>query len=88
MAYSFFYNMEKNGKHSPEEQLKRVGEALKKLRISKGHSNYDYFAYEIGMSRSQYGEYEKGKNMNLLTLMRILDHHNITIDEFFKEVYE
>ncbi|MCR9171382.1 MAG: helix-turn-helix domain-containing protein [bacterium] len=67
-----------------QEQLEKIGNGLRSLRIEKGHTNYEYLAYEMGMSRSQYGAYEKGKNMTLGTLMRILNHFDMTVFDFFE----
>lgn len=67
-----------------QEQLEKIGNGLRSLRIEKGHSNYEYLAYDMGMSRSQYGAYEKGKNMTLGTLMRILNHFDMTVFDFFR----
>lgn len=68
-----------------EEQLKKIGEKLKTLRISKGHTSYEYFAFENNINRAQYGRYERGQNMNILTLIRILEIHEITLEEFFNQ---
>lgn len=67
-----------------QDQFEKIGYGLRALRIEKGHSNYEYLAYEMNMSRSQYGTYEKGKNMTLGTLMKILNHFDMTIFDFFK----
>ena len=64
------------------DELKRIGEGLKKLRKEKGYSNYHKLAYDMEMTHSQYGAYENGKNMNLLTLLRILHFHKISLTEF------
>ena len=68
--------------------LNYISENLKRIRIEKGYSNYEYFAYEIGISRSQYGRYETGENMKVLTLLKILNFHNISFTEFFKGLDE
>lgn len=68
---------------SQKEALNFVGHRLKELRIAKGYTNYEYLAYEIGMSRSQLGTYENGANITIATLVRILDHLGVTLQEFF-----
>lgn len=65
------------------EQLNHISKGLRQLRLEKGFTNYEYLAYEIGMSRSQYGAYENGKNMNLSTLIKILNHFDMTLFNFF-----
>ncbi|MCF8414612.1 MAG: helix-turn-helix transcriptional regulator [Crocinitomicaceae bacterium] len=66
------------------DALMFVSERLKALRIAKGYTNYEYLAYEIGMSRSQLGTYENGANITIATLVKILDHLGVTLEEFFK----
>jgi len=74
---------EENIERLQQAQLEKIGEGLRQLRIEKGHTNYEYLAYEMGMSRSQYGAYEKGKNMTLTTLMKVLNHFDMTVFDFF-----
>jgi transcriptional regulator with XRE-family HTH domain len=66
------------------EQLNDVGNKLRKLRIAKGYTNYENFAYDNGLNRANYGRYEKGANLRLSTLISILECHNLTLDEFFR----
>lgn len=65
-------------------QLKALGEKLKKLRIEKGYSSYENFAFDNGLNRANYGRYEKGVNLRVATLIKILEVHNLTLEEFFK----
>jgi len=69
---------------SQKEALDFIGRRLKEIRIAKGYTNYEYLAYEIGMSRSQLGTYENGANITIATLVKILDHMNVSLEEFFK----
>jgi transcriptional regulator with XRE-family HTH domain len=68
-----------------DDQLKKIGLALKQLRIDKNYKSYDHLAYELKMSRSHYGKYERGQNMTLNSLFRILDFHGITFLQFIEE---
>lgn len=77
---------EENIEQYQQEQMTQISSALKRLRIEKGYSNYDHLAYDIGMSRSQYGAYENGQNITLLTLMKILNHFEMTLVDFFEYV--
>lgn len=71
-----------------KQKLLRVGEKLRSIRKARGYTNYDRFAYENDMSRSQYGRYEKGSDMHLSTLFKLLEAHNITPQEFFSEGFD
>lgn len=70
---------------SQQDALIFVSKRLKELRIAKGYTNYEYLAYEIGMSRSQLGTYENGANITIASLVKILDHLGVTLQEFFTE---
>ena len=64
--------------------LNKIGDKLKQLRKDAGYTSYEYFAYENNISRPQYGKYEAGANIQLNTLIRILSHLNISLEDFFK----
>ncbi len=66
----------------------KIGERLKKIRLEKGYKNQESFAYVSDIPRAQYGRYEKGTNLTLLSLFWILSHHNISFEEFFSEGFE
>lgn len=67
------------------EKLYQLGERLRYFRKMKGYTNYEHLAYDLGISRSQYGKYENGGNIKFSTLIKILDHLNISLKEFFDE---
>lgn len=71
-----------------EKKLQDLGERLKYFRKLKGYSNYEHLAYDVGISRSQYGKYENGGNIKFTTLCKILEHLNISLQEFFSEGFE
>jgi transcriptional regulator with XRE-family HTH domain len=68
--------------------LTNLGERLKYFRKLKGYSNYEHLAYDIGISRSQYGKYENGGNIKFTTLYKILTHLNISLEEFFADGFK
>ena len=68
------------------EELNAIALRLKELRKSKGYSNYEHIAFELGMSRSAYWRLESGKNFELKTLIRICRFFEISLDEFFKGI--
>jgi transcriptional regulator with XRE-family HTH domain len=68
--------------------LNNLGARLKFYRKLKGYTNYEHLAYDIGISRSQYGKYENGGNIKFTTLCKILNHLNITLEEFFREGFD
>ena len=75
-------------KNIEQEKLLLLGERLKYYRKLKGYTNYEHLAYDLGVSRSQYGKYENGGNIKFSTLCKILDHLDISLSEFFKEGFQ
>lgn len=69
---------------SEKKVLLEIGEKLKKLRIKKGYTSYESFAIDNDLSRMQYWRIEKGlTNITIRSLMRILEIHKMSIEEFF-----
>jgi transcriptional regulator with XRE-family HTH domain len=75
-------------KNIEQEKLRLLGERLKYYRKLKGYTNYEHLAYDLGVSRSQYGKYENGGNIKFSTLCKILDHLDISLSEFFTEGFQ
>ena len=79
--------MRKKDKHV-QKQIQNLGKRLKQLRKEKGYTNYEFFAYDNKITRTQYGAYEKGVNMTFGTLVNLARIHNLTLSEFFSEGFE
>ena len=69
-----------------DPRILRTAEKLERLRIEKGFTSYENFAIEYGISRMQYWRMEKGTNFTFESLLKILDAHKITLEEFFKGI--
>lgn len=69
-----------------DERIKLIADKIKQLRIKAGYSSHENFAWEHELSRVQYWRVESGANITLKTLLRILDIHNLTLEDFFKGV--
>jgi transcriptional regulator with XRE-family HTH domain len=67
-----------------KDKLPLLGERLKYFRKLKGYTNYEHFAYDLGISRSQYGKYEKGGNIKFSTLCKILEFLDVSLKDFFE----
>jgi len=83
--------MKKQNKKKPinkEIVLKKLGERIRQIRISKGYTSYEYFAYDNNISRAQFGRYERGEDMRFSTLMRIIEAFDMTLEEFFSEGFD
>ncbi len=69
-----------------DDILKQIGDKLKDLRINKGYSSYENFAIDNDLGRMQYWRLENGKtNLTMNSLLRILEIHDISLSEFFKD---
>lgn len=81
------------GKHNvndaiDDERMKKIAARLKDLRIKAGYTNYENFAWDNEISRMQYWRLEKGANFTMVTFLKILDAHKISLAEFFKEGFD
>ncbi len=70
------------------KEIIQLGKRIKALRIKKGYSNYEYFAYEHNISRSQFGRYENGEDLRFSSLVRVVKAFDMTLEEFFSEGFE
>ena len=65
-----------------------IGKRITQLRKKAGYTSQETFAYDADIPRALYGRYEKGANLTVYSLYRILKHHKITYKEFFEEGFE
>lgn len=72
----------------PNEDLIRLGNRIKELRIKKGYTSYEYFAYEHNISRAQFGRYEKGEDLRYTSLLKVVRALDMTLEEFFSEGFD
>ena len=72
--------------HAPE-LYSAISRRLKELRTEAGYTNQESFAYEAKIPRAQYGRYEKGTNLTIRSLNKILQFHEISFEKFFKGVF-
>lgn len=71
-----------------EEVLKKLGARIKALRIKKGYSSYEYFAYEHNIYRAQFGRYERGEDLRFSTLIKIIAAFDMTFEQFFSDGFD
>lgn len=65
-----------------------LGERIKQLRIERGYSSYEYFAYEHNISRAQFGRYERGEDLRFSSLVKVIKAFDISFKEFFSEGFD
>ena len=64
-------------------RIQKIADKLKKLRVEKGYSSHENFAWDNNLNRVQYWRIEKGTNITIKTLLSILDIHKISLKDFF-----
>lgn len=65
-----------------------LGKRITNLRKKAGYTSQETFAYDAEIPRALYGRYEKGVNLTLASLYRILKYHKISLSDFFKNGFE
>jgi tetrahydromethanopterin S-methyltransferase subunit G len=73
---------------SEEDQIKKLAARITELRKKKGFTNYEFFAYENKIGRSQYGRYEKGVDMQFSSIIKLINMHGMSVKDFFSEGFE
>lgn len=79
----FFSTMNKD--IQAEKLLEKLGSRLRELRKARGYTNYEQFAFDHGLPRAQYGRYEKGQDLRLSSLVKVLTAMDVSLTEFFAE---
>ncbi|MDF2437773.1 MAG: hypothetical protein K0Q95_2149 [Bacteroidota bacterium] len=69
-----------------DKRLQKIGAKIKKLRMEAGYTSYEDFAWENELNRVQYWRMEKGSNFTINSLLKILDVHQLSLEEFFVEL--
>lgn len=72
----------------PTLDLKKLGKRIKDLRIKKGYSNYENFAFEHDIPRAQFGRYENGEDLRFTSLIKVIKAFDISLKEFFSEGFD
>jgi hypothetical protein len=75
-------------KKKEDPRIRLIGATLAGLRQGAGHTSAEKFAFTHDISRSQYASYEKGADMRISSLLRVLDAHGITLQEFFAKGFD
>lgn len=81
-------NIKIQTKKTYNKELESLGKRIRELRIKKGYSNYEYFAYEKNIPRAQFGRYEKGEDLRYTSLLKVIKAFDMSIKEFFSEGFE
>jgi len=90
IEYPFFVEKmdSSENKKQANPYVLKLAARIKSLRIRKGYSNYEFFAYDHDISRSQFGRYEKGEDIRFSSLVKIAQAFDMTLEEFFHEGFD
>lgn len=69
-------------------ELRLIGKRIKELRVSQGFANYEDFAFQNELPRSQFGKFENGANMTMKNFFKVIKALNISPEQFFSEGFE
>ena len=78
--------MAKAAKEIEQDKLWLIGNIIKALRIKAGYTSYENFATEHELTNSYYWLAEKGTNLSINYLLRILEIHKVSLSDFFKDI--
>ncbi|MDB5284520.1 MAG: hypothetical protein JWO06_3595 [Bacteroidota bacterium] len=63
-----------------------IAQKIKQLRVAKGYTSYEQFAWDNEINRVQYWRIEKGGNITIASLLKVLDIHQMSLKEFFFDI--
>lgn len=78
--------MEKIKKNNLDKRILKMAAKLKQMRKEAGYRNYDVFAWDNDISRTSYHRMETGGNFTIETLLKILDIHKMSLEDFFSGI--
>lgn len=71
-----------------DPRILKIADKLERIRKEKGYTSYENFAIEKGLSRMLYWRLESGTNFTIKSFLKILDAHEMTLNEFFSDFEE
>ncbi len=69
-----------------DSRFVQMGQKFKELRKKAGYTSYASFAWDHGLSRKYYWQVEKGQSVGVAYLLRLLEIHNLTLEEFARDL--
>ena len=74
---------------SQNPDLQKLGGRLKTLRLKKGYTSLEKFAFDNELSRVLYTNYESGKgNITYKNLLKVTRALGISLKDFFNEGFD
>lgn len=76
--------MVKNKKEKIVE-VERLGRRIRELRVAKGYSSQETFAYDNDYTLSYYSRLERGEDIRFSSLVRVCKALEVSLEEFFSD---
>lgn len=73
-------------RRNDQERIEAIAGRIKSLRIEAGYRSYEHFAVENDLDPKQYFRIEKGTNLTLKSLFRVVNILEISLSDFFKPI--
>ncbi|HTA26427.1 MAG TPA: helix-turn-helix transcriptional regulator [Bacteroidia bacterium] len=73
----------KKKKKKPNKDLQKLAKRIKQLRTDQGYTNYEHFAFDHFIARTQYARYEQGEDLRFTSLLKLLRAFGISLSQFF-----
>lgn len=73
---------------SYHKELNLISKRIKELRLNAGYTSYETFSIEKGIPPRQYWRMESSKahDFRMSSLLKILDFHDMSVQEFFSSL--
>ncbi|GGG25307.1 hypothetical protein GCM10011344_27470 [Dokdonia pacifica] len=68
-----------------DSRIQKIADKIKQLRKDSGYTAAETFSYDKKIDRILYWRMEKGTNFTITSLLRILDAHEMTLEDFFTD---
>ncbi len=79
----------KPGKKLLPKSIQQIAKRLKEIRLEKGYTNAEIYAYEHKLSRTLYARYERAdSDMRITSLFKILEHIKVPVADFFGKGFD
>lgn len=71
-----------------DPDLEKYAKRFIEIRLDRGYTSYEIFAYDMKLSRGQYGRMEAGENFTAKTFVKYLKAVGLTHKQFFSKGFD
>lgn len=75
-------------KKEKSKQVLQLAKRIKQLRIAKGYSSQETFAYDNDYTLSYYSRLERGEDIRFSSLVKVCDALNVDLKTFFSTGFD